>query len=249
MVHTEQALLTYGSIEDVVKGIYKNVPGIVVPIGISPFGTLEHTYLLDDEEESNMLVYSVPGSGKSEFMKFVLKSLIDLYGDELAISYIGDSGDRVQQWLSVDGDCKVPNPNITDYCTDVAEFKAAISKVKDYIENRRPEDKREVIILDNIMGLLKQCDTRIGASIDYMLRKAPTLGVHFIVAIESDSSEFELPNCNGFNIVCSTRTNEAISEALYGNAIGTAVKKCGEIVYSYNWNQSKLRVPFMGFEA
>ena len=247
-MRTDETLLTYASIEDVVKDIYKNVPGIAVPMGISPFGTLEHTYLLDHEEESNMLVYSMPCSGKSEFMKFILKGLIDLYGDEIAISYIGESGDRVQEWLQVGEELRIPNPNIVSYCSDAHGFKTTISSVKDYIENRTAGAKREVFILDNIMQLLRQCDKNIGASIDYMLQKSPTLGVHFIIAIESDREEFELTNCNGFNTVCSTRTNNVVSHALYGNSIGTAVRKCGDIVYSYMGNQSKLRVPFMGFE-
>lgn len=242
---TQKSLLTYESVKDSIKTINTRVKGIAVPLGITPFGKVEYATLLDECEDSNMLVFGLPGSGKSKYVEFVIKSLIDRYDGNIIISYVDGKSCEIQQWKKTDGHpCRIPNPGIFEACVTPEELESVIAKLYNQVVHDEL-DAREIVVLDEISHLLPSCNGEAMENLDYILRNGPAVGIHFLLAHQSPSHAYEIGQDNRFGLMCTTRTTPELSELLYNNTIGSCVRRYGDIVYSYRGNQSKLRVPFV----
>lgn len=242
---TQKSLLTYESVKDSIKAIDTNINGITVPIGVSPFGTLEYAKLSNVWRDSNILVYGVPGSGKCKFVEFIVRSVIDIYGDGLKLSYIDGKDSEIKQWQATQKHgCRIPDPNFLKSCADTYELIGILKRIRKYVEDKQ-DDSKELIIFDEIAQMLNHCYTGISGDLRYILEEGPKVGVHSVMAQHTPRTVDFVVNDEYFGVVCATRTESNISQRLFGNSIATAVDRYGDVVYSYRDNQGKLRVPFV----
>lgn len=243
---TEKSLLTYESVKDLLKKVDTNFDGIAVPIGITPCGLLEYAQLLDGRETSNMLACGIVGSGKSKYIQFIIQSLIDLYGHDIKVQYIDGKKCEVQYWKCTERhDCRIPNHGLLVGCNTAEDLASYLRKLRVYVEHK-PEKVREIVILDMIYDFLPECSTETLKDLGFILKNGPAVGVHTVWASQHLNTATGITHSEDFDLVCTTRVNEAVSSDLYGNSIGTMVRKYGDVIYSYLGNHGKLRVPFCG---
>lgn len=241
---TEKSLLTYESMMDSIRNLTKNVGGIQMPLGVTPGGSLERVFLRNDSENANALICGVTGSGKTKYVEFIVKSLCDLYGSGLRISYIDGKDCEVKQWQgSETHKCRIPNPGILTSCRCVEQFTDIIGHFCDVVNNYNASFS-ELVVFDDVGYLVNELDERAKNDFSLMLRSGPSVGIHFVFA-QQLASGLIFDFGKYFDLICTTRVGSKVSNELYGSLIGTSVRKYGDVVYSYCGNQSKLRVPFV----
>lgn len=244
---TKKSLLTYESVKDSLNKVDTYFNGVVVPIGVSPTGALE-VVRLENSPGANMLIYGICGSGKSKYVEFIIRSLIDLYGNRLIISYIDCMDCEIQQWIKTDKhECRIPNPRLLTSCETKWEFDRIICDLDARI-NSKHFTEVELVVVDQFgKYMLDNGDTDTIRHFNEVLAKGPKNGVHFLITSQTpkEITDVNVNYSSACDLICTTRVSEEISKKLYGNTIGTNVRKYGDVVYDYKGNQSKLRVPFV----
>ena len=242
-MNTQKSLLSYESVADSVKLVHKALDGIAIPLGVTPCGRLETAFLDDFSETGNMVIYGLCGSGKSKYIEFLIRSIADIYGENINVSYIdGKDCEVIQYKKMLANKPHMPHPVIMDSATSVGELTDIIYALASNVV--KGIERHELVVFDDIEHILPDCDEDTLSEFTGLLRNAPMAGMHVVIAQQSDKGGM-LNYLSQVDLVCTTRLDKNLSYRVYGNDIGTLTKKYGEMIYRYKGNWGKLRVPFV----
>lgn len=242
----EKSLLTIESIKDSLATVDLNFRGVEIPIGVTPCGNLERAKLADNVPNTHMFLAGLTGSGRSKYIHFLLDSLVIMYGSEIKIHYIDCYGIEVKRYQKTQRhECRIPNSGVLAACDSIEEVEAAVKDLVDELYEREEESavERAIVVLDGIDSVSASLSLPCIRNLIKLKEDGPSVGMHILWTSQS-SDNADIVFDWDFALCCSTRIHPTMSIALYGNEIGTCVRKYGDIVYSYGGSQGKARVPY-----
>lgn len=245
---TEKSLLTYETI-NLPTLTYNDVhDGLLLPIGVTPGGHLETLRLRTDLGTEHVCLFGRVGTGKSTAVNFMLHALLDMYSDNLTVSYVDGKDCEVRYWQKRN----ILNKYLLRGCPDTQSLTDTLRRLVSHVDQKKT-DNPEVIVLDDIGYLLREMQGEDRKYVRELFATCSYQNVHILYTDQSAAGcvpyrDFgDMPGV--FGVRCATRVPADCSQLLFGCNIATAegsTKKYGEVVYKYRGNTSKVRIPFVG---
>lgn len=245
---TEKSLLTYESVKHLLN-LDVTRKCVQVPMGIDISGALQTVELEIGKSSAHLLLCGQPGSGRYKALHFILKSMLEMYGKDIAVSCICGTAYTLPSFRKV---IQRSNSMVSTHLTAVCDTEESLNKTLNYLLDMvkiKQNTVPEIIIFDNIDKVEIKSTKKFNKVLAALLDIAPNKNVHLINSVEVHYS-LEIPLLEQFGVKCATRVSTRMSNQLFGSDIASrngGTRNYGDLTYIYNNEVSRVEVPFCHF--
>lgn len=222
--------------------------GLRIPIGLDLNESVLTVQLESNKSSSHMWLCGKCRSGKSNVVRFILKSLSGAYGAKAYVSCVTGKEVDMKQYYDALFTCEKPIlPKFMYSCKSGDDLDVYLEFLIKAISTKRNHDP-ELLILSDIDQVIRLYPSGYAQMLAHLAAECTRKNIHILYVTEDISSLFntQLRWASSFDLICATNLDKKESLRLFGSTLASnegGSKVCGNITYKYGNAVGRLSVP------